>query len=135
MRHKLARRFFQAVSRRYLRPLACSVPSGPSSNSLTYRTSTPTATTGKTDNSFVMAFSSHPQPVEAAPHAPRVFPTSGFQVIDPADKVEEEKLPYYNREEYYPMHIGDVVGGHYQVVAKLGYGTTSTVWLARDLRY
>ncbi|CAK7205339.1 hypothetical protein SEUCBS139899_008109 [Sporothrix eucalyptigena] len=31
------------------------------------------------------------------------------------------------------MHIGDIVGGHYQVVGKLGYGTTSTVWLARDL--
>ncbi|KAL1878039.1 hypothetical protein VTK73DRAFT_8263 [Phialemonium thermophilum] len=31
------------------------------------------------------------------------------------------------------MKIGQVVQGHYQVVAKLGYGTGSTVWLSRDL--
>jgi hypothetical protein len=33
------------------------------------------------------------------------------------------------------MRIGEVIQGRYQVVAKLGYGTTSTVWLSRDLRY
>ncbi|KAK9444484.1 Protein kinase-like protein [Metarhizium brunneum] len=32
------------------------------------------------------------------------------------------------------MKIGHVVYGHYQIVAKLGYGATSTVWLSRDLR-
>ncbi|AEO63734.1 uncharacterized protein THITE_2147851 [Thermothielavioides terrestris NRRL 8126] len=32
------------------------------------------------------------------------------------------------------MRIGEVTGEHYQVVAKLGYGVTSTVWLGRDLR-
>jgi hypothetical protein len=68
-------------------------------------------------------------------HPPRDFPTSGFQVIDPSDQVEEERLPFYKRNDYYPMHMGEVIGGHYQVVAKLGYGTTSTVWLGRDLRY
>ncbi|KAI0427791.1 kinase-like protein [Xylaria sp. FL1042] len=66
--------------------------------------------------------------------APREFPSTGFEVIDPANTVEEERLPFYQSEEYYPMQIGQVVGGHYQVSAKLGYGTTSTVWLARDLR-
>ncbi|KAK4096811.1 kinase-like protein [Parathielavia hyrcaniae] len=75
-----------------------------------------------------MAFSSSPS------HLPRDFPTSGFQVIDPSDKVEEENLPFYNRDDYYPMRMGEVIGRHYQVVAKLGYGTTSTVWLGRDLR-
>ncbi|OAA63499.1 protein kinase-like protein [Niveomyces insectorum RCEF 264] len=64
---------------------------------------------------------------------PRNFPTSGFEVIDPDQLVEEETLPSYKRDEYYPMRIGDIVAGHYQVAAKLGYGTTSTVWLARDL--
>lgn len=64
---------------------------------------------------------------------PRQFPTSGFEAIDPSDKVEEERLPYYRREDYYPMRIGDVIKERYQVVAKLGYGTTSTVWLSRDL--
>ncbi|CZS81186.1 unnamed protein product [Fusarium graminearum] len=32
------------------------------------------------------------------------------------------------------MRIGQVIQGNYQVVAKLDYGTTSTVWLSRDLR-
>ncbi|KAI1421743.1 kinase-like protein [Xylaria sp. FL1777] len=65
---------------------------------------------------------------------PREFPSTGFELIDPATKFEEETLPFYQKEEYYPMQIGQVVHDHYQVVAKLGFGTTSTVWLARDLR-
>ncbi|KAL1892359.1 hypothetical protein Sste5346_007097 [Sporothrix stenoceras] len=63
----------------------------------------------------------------------RLFPTGGFEVIEPSLQVEEEKLPTYDSTNYYPMRIGDIVDGHYQVVAKLGYGGTSTVWLARDL--
>ncbi|EFY91659.1 protein kinase-like protein [Metarhizium acridum CQMa 102] len=66
--------------------------------------------------------------------SPRKFPSTGFDLINPSEKVEEEQLPFYKKDEYYPMKIGDVVCGHYQVVAKLGYGTTSTVWLSRNLR-
>lgn len=58
---------------------------------------------------------------------PREFPSSGFQVIDPSDKVEEERLPFYKPENYYPTRIGQVIQGHYQIVAKLGYGTSSTM--------
>ncbi|KAI0182252.1 kinase-like protein [Xylaria flabelliformis] len=65
---------------------------------------------------------------------PRKFPSTGFEMIDPATKFEEETLPFYRKEDYYPMQIGQVIHGHYQVVSKLGFGTTSTVWLARDLR-
>ncbi|KAF5623651.1 serine threonine kinase [Fusarium sp. NRRL 25303] len=36
-------------------------------------------------------------------------------------------------QDYYPMGIGQVIHETYQVVAKLGYGTSSTVWLSRDL--
>ncbi|KAI0115653.1 kinase-like protein [Nemania sp. FL0031] len=64
----------------------------------------------------------------------RVFPSTGFKLIDPATKFEEETLPFYRKEEYYPMRIGQVLHDHYQVVSKLGFGTTSTVWLARDVR-
>ncbi|RAQ48767.1 prp4 [Aspergillus flavus] len=46
---------------------------------------------------------------------PREFPTSGFELLDASSKIEEETLPTY------------------QVLAKLGYGVTSTVWFARDL--
>ncbi|PYH37520.1 CMGC protein kinase [Aspergillus neoniger CBS 115656] len=47
--------------------------------------------------------------------------------------IEEETLPTYNAEKYYPVRLGDILHGRYQVVAKLGYGVTSTVWLGRDL--
>jgi serine/threonine-protein kinase SRPK3 len=66
---------------------------------------------------------------------PREFPSSGFEVIDPSQIVEEERLPFYNHDDYYPMRIGAVIKDRYQVVAKLGYGMTSTVWLCHDLRY
>lgn len=70
----------------------------------------------------------------AAPLNPRHFPASGFIELDPAVPIEEELLPDYIAEIYYPVRIGEVLNGRYQVVCKLGYGTTSTVWLARDLR-
>jgi serine/threonine-protein kinase SRPK3 len=66
---------------------------------------------------------------------PREFPSSGFEVIDPSQVVEEERLPFYCRDDYYPMRIGAVIKDRYQVVAKLGYGTSSMVWLCHDLRY
>ncbi|SPJ74156.1 related to dis1-suppressing protein kinase dsk1 [Fusarium torulosum] len=69
-----------------------------------------------------------------AAQLPRVFPSTGFKKIDPTLLVEEENLPSYRREDYYPIRIGQVIERNYQVVAKLGYGTTSTVWLSRDLR-
>ncbi|PNY27627.1 SRSF protein kinase 3, partial [Tolypocladium capitatum] len=65
---------------------------------------------------------------------PREFPSSGFEMIDPSQRIEEERLPFYTRDDYYPMRIGEVIQDRYQVVAKLGYGTSSTVWLSRDLR-
>ncbi len=48
--------------------------------------------------------------------------------------IEEEKLKFYEPEQYYPVHIGEVVKSRYEVVGKLGYGAYSTVWLCRDLR-
>jgi hypothetical protein len=66
---------------------------------------------------------------------PREFQSTGFEVIDPSQMVEEERLPFYNRNDYYPMRIGEVLKDRYQVLAKVGYGTSSTVWLCRDLRY
>ncbi|KAH7364107.1 kinase-like protein [Rhexocercosporidium sp. MPI-PUGE-AT-0058] len=68
------------------------------------------------------------------PVPPRAFHSTGFEVIDPSQMVEEERLPFYNRDHYYPMRIGEVLKDRYQVVAKLGYGASSTVWLCRDLR-
>ncbi|PVH85554.1 protein kinase [Cadophora sp. DSE1049] len=46
------------------------------------------------------------------------------------DDVEE--IENYRPAGLHPIHIGDEVGGRYRVVHKLGYGGSSTVWLARD---
>jgi len=35
---------------------------------------------------------------------------------------------------YHPVHLGDVYCERYKVINKLGYGTYSTVWLARDIQ-
>ncbi|PGH28124.1 hypothetical protein AJ80_00014 [Polytolypa hystricis UAMH7299] len=67
------------------------------------------------------------------PLAPHLFPTSGFEVVDPSEAIEEESLPEYDADLYYPVYIGQVFCDRYQVAGKLGYGVTSTVWLARDL--
>ncbi|PLN79814.1 protein kinase-like protein [Aspergillus taichungensis] len=47
--------------------------------------------------------------------------------------VEEENTPYYDPRLFYPARVGDVLSDRYQLAAKLGYGSSSTVWLARDL--
>ncbi|KFY31260.1 hypothetical protein V493_01268 [Pseudogymnoascus sp. VKM F-4281 (FW-2241)] len=36
-------------------------------------------------------------------------------------------------EQYYPARIGDILFSRYRIVGKLGFGISSTVWLARDL--
>jgi hypothetical protein len=56
-------------------------------------------------------------------------------VLPESLKIEEETLPDYLAERFYPVRIGEVLASRYQVVGKLGYGMTSTVWLARDLPY
>jgi len=35
---------------------------------------------------------------------------------------------------YHPVHLGDIYCERYKVINKLGFGTYSTVWLARDLQ-
>lgn len=64
---------------------------------------------------------------------PRVFPTSGFELLDPSCKIEEETLPTYSSEKYYPVQQGRILNDRYQVISKLGYGVTSTIWFALDL--
>ena len=65
----------------------------------------------------------------------RSFPESGFVEIDAARKIEEETVPTYEADRFYPVRIGEVFNSRYQVLGKLGYGATSTVWLCRDLQY
>ena len=64
---------------------------------------------------------------------PRVFPSSGLTSIELSMLIEEELLPNYKAEKFYPVRIGEVFNQRYQVVGKLGYGSSATVWLCRDL--
>ena len=68
----------------------------------------------------------------------RPLPARGFppgRLLDSIDKLEEERLPWYSQDNFFPVKIGDVFHSRYQVVGKLGYGGYSTVWLCRDLQY
>lgn len=67
-----------------------------------------------------------------SPSKPRVFPRSGWDIIDPSIPIEEESIPTYRPEKYYPVYIGEVFNRRYQVLGKLGYGSSATVWLGRD---
>ncbi|KAK9237119.1 kinase-like domain-containing protein [Lipomyces kononenkoae] len=65
---------------------------------------------------------------------PRAFPSEGFDAIGKDQLVEEETMPEYMSEHFYPVRLGEVFNDRFQTVAKLGYGTSSTIWLARDLQ-
>lgn len=49
--------------------------------------------------------------------------------------MEEELLPHYRAEKFYPVRIGEIFKNKYRVAFKLGYGSASTVWMCRDLEY
>ncbi|PYI35564.1 kinase-like protein [Aspergillus indologenus CBS 114.80] len=66
---------------------------------------------------------------------PLDFPNANFVPIPSSHKVEEETMPDYVASRYHPTRIGEVLKEQYQVVGKLGFGTSSTVWLARDMNY
>jgi len=48
---------------------------------------------------------------------------------------EEETFASYNPKHFYPVRLGEVFKSRYGTVAKLGFGTSSTVWLCRDYEY
>jgi serine/threonine-protein kinase SRPK3 len=73
------------------------------------------------------------KPFQRLAWKPLVSPKQGTILIPASEKVEEETLPGYVATRYYPVRIGQIFRDRYQVVGKLGFGTTSTVWLARDL--
>ncbi|KAG6223538.1 hypothetical protein E4U26_004461 [Claviceps purpurea] len=64
-----------------------------------------------------------PSPVRVSPLFPRTRTVN----------IEEETFPDHVASQFYPVKIGDIFRARYQIVGKLGYGVTSTVWLARDL--
>ncbi|KZF26771.1 protein kinase [Xylona heveae TC161] len=71
----------------------------------------------------LLSLRSKPAPV---PRAGRVLPQD--------ERVDEEICPFYNFMDYYPAKPGEILADRYQLVVKIGWGTRSTVWLARDIR-
>ncbi|KAI2085833.1 hypothetical protein LOZ36_003756 [Ophidiomyces ophidiicola] len=65
--------------------------------------------------------------------SPLAIPHTGFKELDVSQGIEEELLPTYKAEKYFPAEIGQVLKDRYQIIGKLGYGGSSTVWLSRDL--
>ncbi|KAI9791148.1 MAG: hypothetical protein M1835_000514 [Candelina submexicana] len=52
-----------------------------------------------------------------------------FYFFDP----DSEGIHNYEPEGYHPVHFGDLLcSGRYRIIHKLGFGSFSTVWLARD---
>lgn len=47
--------------------------------------------------------------------------------------IDEESMPNYLLQRYYPVSLGEIFNKRYEVLVKLGYGRSSTVWLAQDL--
>jgi hypothetical protein len=50
--------------------------------------------------------------------------TSGKHLHDP---FEEEQLPWYKHDQFYPVHIGETFDSKYKVVGKLGYGVAEMI--------
>jgi hypothetical protein len=78
------------------------------------------------------------QRARAIPNFPScIFRIARFQStkINASELFEEERLPWYNHEQFYPVRIGEVLDSSFKVIGKLGFGAYSTVWLCRDIRY
>jgi serine/threonine-protein kinase SRPK3 len=60
-----------------------------------------------------------------------VFLTTGFPTIPTSEVTEEEHWPWYNPSTR--SVIGNLLHSKYQVLYKLGHGTTATIWMCRDL--
>lgn len=72
-------------------------------------------------------------PTHAAERWANISTVSERGKIDKSYLLEEETVPGYRPENYYPVELGEVFRDRYKTVAKLGYGSASTVWLCRDL--
>lgn len=55
-------------------------------------------------------------------------------VQDIIEDVDHEDINHYGEGGYHPLEMFDVLKGRYSVIAKLGWGHFSTVWLCWDLK-
>lgn len=71
-------------------------------------------------------FSLRTKPIHL-PIADLAFAIPSHEVVD------EERCPGYSPQIYYPARPGEILGDKYHLLAKIGWGSSSTVWLAQDL--
>ena len=63
------------------------------------------------------------------------LPTPPLGSLLPQDaRIDEEIIPGYESKEFYPAKPGEILDDRYQILVKVGWGTSSTVWFARDMR-
>lgn len=51
-----------------------------------------------------------------------------------SEAIEEELLTGDRLEYFHHTQPGQVLGGRFKIISKLGYGSSSTVWLAENLK-
>lgn len=68
--------------------------------------------------------------IRSVPCKPSPLPA---KILPTADLVEEEHTPHYKPQHFYPVRLYEILNNRYQIATKIGWGTSSTVWLARDL--
>jgi hypothetical protein len=71
---------------------------------------------------------------QRAASPPLCFSNDDFKTVPASEVLEEEWFEKFKKRQYYPANIGEVFNSRYQIIGKLGLGSTSTVWLARDLQ-
>lgn len=67
----------------------------------------------------------------------RVFvlrPSLTPEQLPPETPVDEERVPGYKLEHYYPANPGGMLLNRYRLEVKVGWGSSPTVWLAREVR-
>ncbi|KAJ6185341.1 hypothetical protein N7519_006642 [Penicillium mononematosum] len=65
---------------------------------------------------------------------PRVFPVFDLGLLDSSVKTEEELAMGYEPNEIYtyPAEHEEILNDRYQILQKIGYGPTATIWYAVD---
>lgn len=72
----------------------------------------------------------------SASHTRSISVTSSTVTVPSVPDRIIEPLDYYSKQKFHPVHLMDTFqDARYMVVRKLGYGSFSTVWLARDSKY
>lgn len=61
------------------------------------------------------------------------LPPNSGPPIPQQELVDEEVCPNYNSAAFYPAKPGEVLAKKFQLLVKIGWGSQSTVWLARDI--